>query len=306
MMTAAEPFFLHPPQPSVTFCAILSVVVHAGLLAGLGFMSRSTPTIESVPVVQISLVPGPSETPSIPPAQPPPSLRSVSRSIKPPLPASPLPSRLKTSHLNSLTSTLKAPTTPESTEPLLDSPKKKVLRDQPATNALVARTLMKMIKPQNTQSPTFSTAEPTPPKLPSETNQATQSPLVDPSATSQETQASALPPTQRRVLRAPPPGGQTASVSKVGIVRFVKPIYPAVAKEAGWEGVVVVRVLVKTNGSAGEVTVQKSSGYAILDKAAMEAVEQWRFKPAKDGNILINKIVDIPLKFELHSKQSRG
>ncbi len=269
-------------------------------------MSPSTPTIESVPVVQISLVPGPSETPSVPPAQPPPSLRSVSRAIKPPLPNSPPPSRLKTSRLRSLTSTLKTPTAPEPQEPLPDKPKKKVLKDQPATNALVARSLMKMIKPQNTQTPTFSTAQPSPPKLASETNQAAESPLVDPSAPSQETQASSSLPTQRRVLKAPPPGGQTASVSKVGIVQFVKPIYPAVAKDAGWEGVVVVRVLVKTNGSPGEVTVQKSSGYSILDKAALEAVEQWRFKPAKDGNILINKFVDIPLKFELHSKHSRG
>jgi len=305
-MTAAEPFLLHPPQPSVTICAILSVVVHAGLMAGLGFMSKPTPTTAAVPVIQISLVPGQSETPSISPAQPPPSLRAASRSMKSPLPSAPPSSRLMTSRLRSLTSTLKPPTTHESQDAPLVSPKKQVLKDHQAADALVARTLMKMIKPQSTQSPTFSTPQPSPPKLTSENTQSAQSTLVDPSATSQETQASSSHPAQRRVLRAPPPGGQTASVSKVAIVRFVKPIYPSVAKEAGWEGIVMVRVLVQTNGLPGEVTVQKSSGYSILDKAAMEAVQQWRFKPAKDGNILINKYVDIPLKFELHSQQSRG
>lgn len=306
MMTSAESILLHPPQPSVTFCAILSVVVHAGLLAGLGYMSRTTLTTETVPVIQISLIPGQSEIPSVPPAQPPPSLRSASRSIKPPLPSSPPSSRLMTSRLRSLTSTLEPPPTHESQEPLLGSPKKRVLRDQQAADALIARTLMKMFKPQSTQSPTVSPPQPSPPKLTTEHNQAAQAILVDPSAISQETQASSSLPAQRRVLRAPPPGGQTASVSKVGIVRFVKPLYPAVAKDAGWEGIVVVRVLVQTNGLPGEVIVQKSSGYSLLDKAATEAVQQWRFKPAKDGNILINKYVDIPLKFELHSKQGRG
>jgi len=56
----------------------------------------------------------------------------------------------------------------------------------------------------------------------------------------------------------------------------------------------------------GKVTIQTSSGHAILDKAAMEAVQQWRFKPEKDGNIPINKYFDIPLKFVLHTTKSRG
>lgn len=305
-MTTAESILLHPPHPSVTICAILSVMVHAGLLAGLGFMSKSTLTTESVPVIQISLVPGQSETPPVLPAQPPPSLRSASRSMKPPLPSPPPSSQLSTSHLRSLNSTLKPPTTHESQEPSPVSPMKRVLRDHQGANALVARTLMKMIKPQSTQSPTFSPPQPSPTNLTSENTQAGRSTLVPPSANSQETQAASSLTTQRRVLVARPPGGQPASSSKVEIVRFIKPIYPSVAKDAGWEGTVIVRVLVQTNGLPGELTVQKSSGHAILDKAATEAVQQWRFKPEKDGNIPINKYVDIPLKFELHNKQSRG
>jgi protein TonB len=204
-----------------------------------------------------------------------------------------------------MTSTLKPPTIDESQEPLLDSPKKRVLKDLQAADALVARTLMKMFKPPSTHSPTFSPPQPSPPKLTSENNQAAQSTLVDPSANSPETQASSARPAQRRVLMARPPGGLAVSGSKVGIVRFVKPVYPSVANDSGWEGTVVVRVLVQTNGLPGGVTVQKSSGYPILDKAATDAVRQWRFNPEKDGNIPINKYVDIPLKFELHSQQNR-
>ena len=66
----------------------------------------------------------------------------------------------------------------------------------------------------------------------------------------------------------------------------------------------MVRVLVKTDGFPDEVSVRKSSGYPILDRAALEAVRQWRFKPEKDGNIPINKYVDFPIKFELFSERS--
>ncbi len=61
----------------------------------------------------------------------------------------------------------------------------------------------------------------------------------------------------------------------------------------------ILRVLVQTNGLPGEVKVRKSSGHSILDTAATEAVRKWRFKPEQDGNIPIEKYVDIPLKFDL-------
>ena len=100
---------------------------------------------------------------------------------------------------------------------------------------------------------------------------------------------------------ARPPGGGGVSGSKVGIIRSIPPVYPRMARESGWEGTVVVRVLVRTSGIPGDVQVRKSSGHSILDEAAAEAVRKWRFKPEKDGNIPIQKYVDIPLKFDLRS-----
>jgi len=80
-----------------------------------------------------------------------------------------------------------------------------------------------------------------------------------------------------------------------------RPVYPRVARESGWEGTVIVRTLIKTDGIPSELTIRKSCGHPTLDEAALDAVKSWTFQPAKDGNIPITKWVDIPIKFDLNS-----
>jgi protein TonB len=103
-----------------------------------------------------------------------------------------------------------------------------------------------------------------------------------------------------KVLMDGPPGGQGISASTVGLIRRTQPVYPQLAKKSGWQGTVVIRVVVQTNGMPGEAQIRKSSGHDILDKAAIEAIRSWRFSPAKDGNIPIRSAVDIPINFKLH------
>jgi periplasmic protein TonB len=50
--------------------------------------------------------------------------------------------------------------------------------------------------------------------------------------------------------------------------------YPAEAVEAGWAGIVMLRVLVRTGGVAGSVALVKSSGHNVLDDAALEIFGQ--------------------------------
>lgn len=267
-------------------------------------MSKSSVIPDSVPVIQISLVPEQSGLSSELPAGPPPSPRFISRAMvmEVPLPSPSHSSQLLPPRRKSWNSTLKPPTTPETSALSPLSPSKKVLRDHQAANALIARTLTKMINPPSTLSSTFSTPQPAPPKLTSGKNKAAHSTLVAPSVRSEEATRASSSHAQQRVLVDRPRGGQQASGSKVEIIRFVKPAYPSVARDAGWEGTVIVRALIQTDGLPAEVNVQKSSGHSILDKAATKAIQQWRFDPEKDGNIPIAKYVDIPLKFELHSQ----
>ena len=80
------------------------------------------------------------------------------------------------------------------------------------------------------------------------------------------------------------------------------PVYPAGARRAGYEGAVLIRARIQADGYADRVEIKRSSGYSVLDQAALEAVRKWRFIPARKGNETVLEWVDIPLKFKLEDE----
>lgn len=78
-----------------------------------------------------------------------------------------------------------------------------------------------------------------------------------------------------------------------------KPIYPREAQEKGYQGEVLLRVEVLSNGRVGQIEVKKSSGHVVLDQCALVTVKKWRFIPASKGGVAIPFEVNIPIKFEL-------
>jgi periplasmic protein TonB len=84
------------------------------------------------------------------------------------------------------------------------------------------------------------------------------------------------------------------------------PVYPEVARVRGYEGIVLVSAEILPNGRVGNAKIRKSSGYAILDQSAIEAVKPWKFEPAKKGGSPFTVWVDLPIKFILHSDTSRS
>jgi len=78
-----------------------------------------------------------------------------------------------------------------------------------------------------------------------------------------------------------------------------EPAYPRLSKRMGEEGRVLLHVLVDESGAASEVSIKKSSGSERLDQAALEAVQKWRFIPARKNNIALSAYVDVPIKFSL-------
>ena len=77
------------------------------------------------------------------------------------------------------------------------------------------------------------------------------------------------------------------------------PFYPHVARQRGWEGTVRLEVFVDKEGYPDAVCVQESSGHGVLDRAAAETVEQWRFSPARSGEVRFSSRITIPVRFDL-------
>jgi TonB family protein len=79
-----------------------------------------------------------------------------------------------------------------------------------------------------------------------------------------------------------------------------KPKYPMIARRSGYEGVVLLRVFVMESGKVEKIELEKSSGYEVLDKSAIEAVKDWIFIPGKKNGVSISSWVTVPIKFELN------
>ena len=87
--------------------------------------------------------------------------------------------------------------------------------------------------------------------------------------------------------------------SSVKPVRVERPPYPRFAREQGWEGTVILRLVIDQHGNVSAAKTQKSSGYPLLDESAAQAVQQWAFQPARNGEFPVTSKVDLPIRFDL-------
>lgn len=77
-----------------------------------------------------------------------------------------------------------------------------------------------------------------------------------------------------------------------------KPPYPEAARARGQEGTVLLGLLVRADGTVGEVKIEQSSGH-LFDAAAVEAARTWTFIPGRQGPRAIELWVSVPVKFKL-------
>ena len=77
------------------------------------------------------------------------------------------------------------------------------------------------------------------------------------------------------------------------------PAYPKISRNLGEEGRVMLRVQVSDEGKALQVLIETGSGFSRLDRAAQEAVANWRFVPARQGQRNVAGWVKVPVVFEL-------
>lgn len=77
------------------------------------------------------------------------------------------------------------------------------------------------------------------------------------------------------------------------------PSYPPRSVVLGQQGQVVVRAAIDPRGNPEDVVVWTSSGFPLLDKAAIDAVRRWRFMPASRGGAAVAAWVQVPVNFKL-------
>jgi protein TonB len=78
------------------------------------------------------------------------------------------------------------------------------------------------------------------------------------------------------------------------------PAYPSLSRRLREEGLVLLEILIRADGSVGEIKLKTSSGFKRLDEAAINAVKHWRYQPATQGGKAIDFWYEQPLEFALN------
>ena len=88
-----------------------------------------------------------------------------------------------------------------------------------------------------------------------------------------------------------------ANVAAVNLVNKVTPNYPELAKAAGVQGDVQLRIVIGTDGTVQKATL--ISGPPLLVQAAIQAVQQWVYKPTKLNGNPVPVLTTVDVNFTL-------
>jgi len=183
-------------------------------------------------------------------------------------------------------------------EPMVEPAPEPVVEPEPAIEPLV-KTNPDPIKPVALKNKAVHKARPKPkPVPPTKKEIKKSSPAKKQVAKKRPT---TVPAKQNKITSASsgeaafvPPNGKTAYLSNP------KPTYPKMARRRGLEGVVILAVAISSQGKVKALTLKKSSGHKLLDRAAHNAVKRWHFTPATRGGIKVEASVDVPIRFTLN------
>lgn len=79
----------------------------------------------------------------------------------------------------------------------------------------------------------------------------------------------------------------------------VPPTYPSSLLSKGVGGRVLVTVTIDATGKVVGTRIKQSSGQPELDKAAINAVNRWKFKPGTKGGKKVKSVAVVPFNFEV-------
>ncbi len=101
---------------------------------------------------------------------------------------------------------------------------------------------------------------------------------------------------------APPapvrPGGNIRPPQKIFDVR---PVYPDLALQAKIQGIVIIEATIGTTGLVENAVVLRS--IPLLDRAALDAVRQWRYTPTLLNGVPVPVIITVTVRFSIDGLQ---
>jgi protein TonB len=80
-------------------------------------------------------------------------------------------------------------------------------------------------------------------------------------------------------------------------IHDVAPTYPTIARTANVEGVVIIEAVIAVDGTVRDARILRS--VPLLDRAALDAVKQWRYAPTRLGGVAVPVIVTVTVQFRL-------
>lgn len=276
----------------LVWAALLSAALHAAVLAWAPELKHEPPALSGsqAPVV-VSLAhraaPGRESRPEKTAA---PRQKEDTKALPPPSRTKPEPPKPKP--------VVKKPAPKKAPPPKPEAPaerKRKAVKKKAVSRPVAA-------------APAAAAPPETPPPVPKAETQTVAAPQNAPAAATQQPAAGPA---------APAPAGKSAPArdgiqsrlpdSGKSILKPAAPLYrrnpppryPRIAKSRGYQGKVLLKVLVGRHGRVLDIAVAASSGYRVLDKAALKAVADWLFEPGKKGEKTVEMWVKVPIRFEI-------
>ncbi|MFA4858693.1 MAG: energy transducer TonB [Candidatus Margulisiibacteriota bacterium] len=96
-----------------------------------------------------------------------------------------------------------------------------------------------------------------------------------------------------------PPVAAPLPIMAPRLLQGVMPDYPAEARAQGIEGMVMLSLQIGPDGRVASSNVKQSSGFAVLDAAALHSAANWIFVPAQQGLANVLSVFEVPVSFRL-------
>ncbi|WP_017461459.1 energy transducer TonB [Dyella ginsengisoli] len=122
-------------------------------------------------------------------------------------------------------------------------------------------------------------------------------------ATATATARPAGPATAQKPASTPDQTAQVAPVqptlTPAVLIRSVQPRYPTQAQRSRTEGFVVLSFTVKPDGHTADIKVVEAQPRHVFERAAIDAVDRWEFKPATRNGEPVDSTVTNRINFKL-------